>query len=415
VTPSPVEPFFEHRDHRHLKVGVAGASGQVGSRLLRHLRESGIAAVAAVRNPLGAALCDAAAPGSTIRIGSLTPPPGEAHVLDDCDVIVNCALASSGGIPRHAYTRNRALVDGLLGAKALKWLVHVSSVAVYGELIAAQPDADRWQRNPRPGSEYGRSKLAIERYAAQQARARGLCCTVLRLGHVYGAGIARSREILEFARNPAFQLPFDGRLPSNAIHVDAAGGAIAALLSGEPVHGVRALAEPLATWRDIFDWHTGAVGLPDVPALSEEASIAQRRIWADAAPGRELVSWVRGLPLKSLVRSPATFDVALRLLVRTPFAITRRVSDMNRRAGARAQIARAEAAGHLTIPPLYLSDGMPGPFLDLAPIPDQGFGSAGQRARELERWFEAWRAPRWPAAAAVAAHEEGHPQASTWA
>ena len=136
-----------------MKVGVTGASGQVGSRLLRHLSENGIPAVGAVRNPLGAALCDAVAPGSTIRIGSLTPPPGEPHLLDDCDVIINCAIASSGGIPRHAYTRNTSLVDGLLNAKSLRWLIHFSTVAVYGELIAADTTT------PRPSSEYGRSKL----------------------------------------------------------------------------------------------------------------------------------------------------------------------------------------------------------------------------------------------------------------
>jgi hypothetical protein len=49
----------------------------------------------ALRNALGAALCSAAAPDCEIRIGSLTPPAGEPHVLDDCDVIVNCALESS--------------------------------------------------------------------------------------------------------------------------------------------------------------------------------------------------------------------------------------------------------------------------------------------------------------------------------
>src|SRR5688572_8688971 len=117
------------------KVAITGASGQVGSTLLRHLHNSGWPVVAAVRNRLGAALCHAAVPDCDIRVGSLAPKRGEAHLLDDCDVIVNCALESGVGIPRQAYTRNRAVVDGLLQAKSLRWLIHFSTVAVYGELI----------------------------------------------------------------------------------------------------------------------------------------------------------------------------------------------------------------------------------------------------------------------------------------
>ena len=155
------------------RIGVTGATGQVGSRLLRHFRDAGLRAVGVVRNPLGAALCDAAAPHCEIRIGSLTPGGGEAHVLDDCDVIINCALESSGGVPRQAYTRNRELVDGLLKAKSLKWLVHFSTVAVYGELLNEYSDGNALRRRPTPTSEYGRSKLYVERYAMRQTRARG--------------------------------------------------------------------------------------------------------------------------------------------------------------------------------------------------------------------------------------------------
>src|SRR5205823_10624268 len=108
--------------------------------------------------------------------------------------------------------------------------------------------------------------------------------------------------------------------------------------------------EPSNTWRDIFDWHTGALGLTPVLALPESESLAQRRKWADHSPVRDVVSWLRGLPLKSLVRSPATFDLALRVLVKTPSPITKRLSDVNRRTGARAQIARAEGTGKALIP-----------------------------------------------------------------
>src|SRR6185295_12315614 len=324
------------------------------------------------------------------------------------DVIVNCALESSGGIPRQAYTRNRALVDGLLKARSLKWLVHLSTVAVYGELITAARDPEHERLHPHPTSEYGRSKLYVEPYAGEQARRRGIECTVVRLGHVYGAGIARSREIIEFARDPKFRLPFDGRLPSNAIHVDGVGAAIAGLLRRGPSGGVVSLAESHHTWRDIFDWHTAALGLTPVAAMNETESSAQRRGWMGGSAVRDAVRWLRGLPVKSLVRSPSTFDLALRVLVRTPASITKLASDVNRRSGARAQIARVNASGAVAIPSLYLSDGMPGPFLDLPELPARGLGSPGDRAGELEHWADLWSTPRWRAAVFSAPGDTGN-------
>jgi nucleoside-diphosphate-sugar epimerase len=396
------------------KVGVTGATGQVGSRVLRHLHAAGIPAVAVVRNALGAALCNAAAPDCEIRIGSLTPSGSEPHVLDDRDVIVNCALESSGGIPRQAYTRNRALIDGLLKAKSLKWLVHFSTVAVYGELITAPRDPEHERRHPHPDSEYGRSKLHVEQYAVEQSRRRGADCTVIRLGHVYGAGIARSREIIEFARDPTFRLPFDGRLSSNAIHVDAVGAAIVDLLGRAPASDILSLAESDHTWRDIFDWHTAALGLTPVAAMPEAESVAQRRSWTHRSPVRDAVRWLRGLPIKSLVRSPSTFDLALRMLVRTPPAITRLASDINRRRCARSQIARADACGAIAIPSLYLSDGMPGPFFDLPEPPSRGLGSPGERTCELQQWADLWTTPRWRAAVFTAPRESDGLDLPAW-
>jgi nucleoside-diphosphate-sugar epimerase len=380
------------------RIGVTGATGQVGSRLLRHLRDAGLRAVGVVRNSLGAALCDAAAPHCEIRIGSLTPGGGEAHVLDDCDVIINCALESSGGVPRQAYTRNRELVDGLLKAKSLKWLVHFSTVAVYGELIDEYSDADRLRRRPTPTSEYGRSKLYVERYAMRQTRARGVNCTVLRLGHVYGAGIARSREIVDLARDPQFRLPFGGQLASNAIHQDALGAAVLALMTDGPRHPIYGAAESTHTWRDVFDWHTGCLGLPPVLPMTDADSAAQRSAWADRSVIHESFAWLRRLPIKSLLRSPATFDLALRVLTNTPDSITRRVTDFNRRTGASAHIAHADAS---PLPPVYLSTGMPGPFLGIPSIPSTGLGSEPERARELQQWYDLWRTPRMRAATAM--------------
>jgi hypothetical protein len=109
------------------------------------------------------------------------------------------------------------------------------------------------------------------------------------------------------------------------------------------------------------------------------------------------------------------FDLALRALVKTPASITKAVSDINRRTGARGHVARANAAADHEVAPLYLSDGMPGPFLDLRPAAVDGLGSEMERARELREWHELWRRPRMRAAmAALTAPDSGVPGSPTW-
>lgn len=375
------------------RIAVTGATGQVGAALVRRLHDEGWHVVAATRNALGAALTHASVPDCDIRIGALARSDGK-HLLDDCDVIVNCALAGSGGNPRQAYLRNRALVDGLLEAKSLRWLIHFSTVAIFGELIRAFDDEQQAFDRPQPGSEYGRSKLFVERYAARQSKARGIKSTLLRLGHVYGAGIGRSREIIELSRDPSFRLPFDGRFPSNAIHLDRLSNSIVTLMAGDTQLGTFSFAEKDSTWRDVFDWHTRCLGIAPVPAMSDADSEGARAVYARASIPREVAAWMRGLPVKSLVRAPAMFDMALRILVRTPSAITSRVTSINRRVGARGDVAGTMGGYSKPLPPVYLSAGMPGPYLPLAKIPPAGPGSDAERCRELREWYHLWSRPR---------------------
>ncbi|HEY7567608.1 MAG TPA: NAD-dependent epimerase/dehydratase family protein [Gemmatimonadaceae bacterium] len=378
---------------KNQRVAVTGATGQVGATLVKRLHEQGWHVVAATRNALGAALVHANVPDCDIRVGGLSRADGQ-HLLDDCEIVLNCAIASSGGNPRAAYSRNRALIDGLLEAKSLRWLVHFSTVAVFGELIREHSDERDAFENPKPGSEYGRSKLYVERYAARQARARGVKATMLRLGHVYGAGIGRSREIIELSRDPSFRLPYDGRFPSNAIQVDTLAESILTLLGGDAARETYSFAERASTWRNIFDWHTEALGLAPVRGLSQDESDRMRDVWARASVSRELGAWVRGLPVKRLVRAPSMFDLALRILVRTPASITTRVTNINRRVGARGAVGSALGGSRAALPPLYLSAGMPGPFLDLAAAPASGPGSEAERRRELQEWYHLWSTPR---------------------
>ena len=378
------------------RIGVAGASGSVGSAIVQQLVADGFAVVALVRNGMGAALLEATIPGCEIRVGGTGRAADGSHALDDCDVIVNCALAGSGGLPKEAYRRNRAIVDGLLAAHDLRWLVHFSTVAIYGEMIRPATDERSAFESPRPESEYGRSKLDVERHAVRAAAARGVKCTALRLGHVVGPGIYRSREIIELARDPRTRLPFDGSEVSNCIHIDTLARSISALVTADGPEGVRSFIEPAWTWRDVFAFHAEAVGASVPAGMDARASSAVREAHVAQSVTGDVKRWVRALPVKQLVRSPKVFDLALRTLVVAPDWLTQRVSQLNKRVGARSAGAAASVGGAPELPPLYYSARVPGPYLELASPPATGAGSVVERTRSLGAWYAGLSVPRLP-------------------
>jgi hypothetical protein len=149
----------------------------------------------------------------------------------------------------------------------------------------------------------------------------------------------------------------------------------------------------------VFDWHTACLGLPSVAGMTDAASQAAREMYTRRSLSRDVGAWVRGLPVRHLMRSPALFDVALRVLVKTPDTVTKRIIDVNRRLGARGESTRSTGGRSEVLPPIYLSDGMPGHHMELPPIPAEGQGSDAARCGELREWYERWSIPRLDAAA----------------
>jgi nucleoside-diphosphate-sugar epimerase len=386
-------PTTTHLDRALPTVAVVGATGLVGSALTRRLQATpSVRVVALARNAIGAGIIDAGCPDCEIRIGSVTDGVAADELLGDCNVVINCALADGGGIPRLAYTRNARIIDGIVRAPKLQMLVHLSSVAVYGEYIRSAAKQDLAFRRPRPDSEYGRSKLYAERYAARHCRRSRVACSILRLGHVYGAGTARSRHVLELARDPRFRLPFGGAIPSNAIHLDALCSTVELLATGTLSEGVFNLAGDDVSWRDVFDWHTASVGLDAVAPMSIEASEQLRAGFERSSLIGDVLRWGTSLPLRGLMRSPAVFDAALRLLVRTPQPLVEKVLHRNRRLESGRHIAALAGAEAPAVEPLYLSRGMPGPSLELPDSCRDVHGSAHAR-EELARWHRRWSTP----------------------
>ena len=139
-------------------IGVTGANGYVGGRIIAHLRSSGIDAIALVRRP---------PPGDALARRYGLGEPLERSLLDGIETVVHAAYdASAQGRDVHArnVTGSLPLLEGLRerGGRVLM----ISSLSAFAGTR----------------SQYGRAKLELERAVLERD---GI---VLRPGLVFGAG-----------------------------------------------------------------------------------------------------------------------------------------------------------------------------------------------------------------------------------
>ena len=177
-----------------IRVAVTGAAGQIGSVLMRRMVEfPNIHPVAICRNPISAGMIKYSAPRCNIKIGSITEVESAVKILENADIIIHCALATISGNPKKSRRLNNEMIDNFCRLAKVKLIIHLSSISVYGAYI--DQSKSRFE-NPRSDSDYGRSKLKTEEYAKSRFKSRRLDYYILRLGHVYGTKMDRSRQMI---------------------------------------------------------------------------------------------------------------------------------------------------------------------------------------------------------------------------
>lgn len=379
-----------------LRVAITGAAGQIGSVLVRRMiKLPNIDTVAICRNNMSAGLIHSLAPGCNVRIGSMTEEYGTRQLLGDCDIIINCALAMIKGNPKQSQLLNRMMIDNLNRLEKLKSLIHLSSISVYGLYEeSARSERVAFER-PRPDSDYGRSKLDIERYIIRKLSDKKVEWYILRLGHVYGAKMDRSRQIIELSQNAGFCLPFNGDLPSNSIHVEQLATTIIALLSASVPSGIYNVADKLKTWRQVFDWHTQATELPPVKGMSAELSDHLRRLSHSSSIGREISRWLRSLPFLSLIRYPAILDALFRITYLMPQSLTGHLAATYKCLSVRREVSSMGKDDGLPISPVYFSDAVPGTYLAIPTGAEDGCPLPDDLSKQLKDWYRRFSEPTW--------------------
>ncbi|ENZ79071.1 MULTISPECIES: NAD-dependent epimerase/dehydratase family protein [Ralstonia] len=174
-----------------MKILVTGATGKIGSRLVRDLTRRGYQVRALVRDRLHAAQLE----GDHVEVaeGDLLDADSLAAAVPGTDVVVHCAAFFRGATVEQAYSTNdlgtRSLAAAARAASVNRF-IFMSTGLVYGPtrgLTASEVDPCA------PTMAYPMSKLAAERFLLGLD---DLDVRVLRLAFVYGDGDPHVQELI---------------------------------------------------------------------------------------------------------------------------------------------------------------------------------------------------------------------------
>ena len=168
-----------------MKIGVTGASGFIGKRIIEMGLDKGYQMVAFVRSPTK--LGDLA---KKIQVftGDIANKEDIKAFVDFCDVIIHTAAVVSDWAPKAEYQSTsidgtRFLLDHFIGTS--KKLVHASSVAVYTSHIGAGLCTEDLEFT-RPFGNYSWSKQEQEKLILKYGKTHNIQYSIIRPGNIFG-------------------------------------------------------------------------------------------------------------------------------------------------------------------------------------------------------------------------------------
>jgi nucleoside-diphosphate-sugar epimerase len=245
-----------------MRIVIVGASGNVGTALLRRLRrESGAELVGVARRLPGP---DAGAPYDGVEWHSCdVGAPGAAEqlaaIFAGARAVVHLAWQIQPSHDQRTLHRtnvggSRAVVDGVLRA-GVPALVYASSVGTYAPGPKDHPISERWPATGVPGSSYSRDKAEVEALLDGVEREHPELRVVrLRPGLIFqrDAGTEITRyflgplapvRLLRYGRIPL--VPANRRLRMQAVHADDVADAYAKAVLGEARGAFNVAADPV--------------------------------------------------------------------------------------------------------------------------------------------------------------------------
>jgi nucleoside-diphosphate-sugar epimerase len=163
---------------------VTGASGFIGGHLSQELCSSGIRVRALVRDPNAADWLRKS--GAEVVVGDITLPGSLGAALAGADTVFHCAAFVHGSGEGSVFESvnvlgTRHLLDACGRTPTIERVVHVSTVAVFGDISRGEVAGE--SRETKPKGPYGISKLGAERVVKES----GLPAVIARPMWVYGS------------------------------------------------------------------------------------------------------------------------------------------------------------------------------------------------------------------------------------
>ncbi|MDV7341625.1 NAD-dependent epimerase/dehydratase family protein [Terasakiella sp. A23] len=249
-----------------MKVGILGGGGRIGIRLAQWLVKNTQWQVAPlVRNQLSLSHLQETYPEARV-----VDVFNDDEPFDGCDIVLN--LARIRKQPGLDAKLNEELTSKVLSKFNGKLFVQFSSIEIYGALL----DEKTYNLDcPKPNTGYGLEKLTVEKVCQMKADSPAKRVS-LRVGNVFGSNLLWSSSTFNQCLKGVEQIPFDGNLPSNAIHISHLGKIIFWLGQNidqlKPYEIFNANNSPALTWREFFDAHSSALKAQPLKGMKEEHS-----------------------------------------------------------------------------------------------------------------------------------------------
>jgi len=192
-----------------MRIGILGATGFIGSHLLKYVASKGIDCVAFSRKSIK----DNSEQVSWVKIDQSSNQDDFGWLDQGVDVLIDCAgpadISCNEKVLKDLFSSHIASKKNIFmhcAALGVKHYVYVSSVKVYGEISESGP-FDEFSV-PNPGSCYGEMKLEIENALRIQAGSTTTVLSILRLPMVYSDMESQSLLRLKSYLKKGLPLPF---------------------------------------------------------------------------------------------------------------------------------------------------------------------------------------------------------------
>lgn len=213
---------------------VTGASGGLGSEVVRRLRAEGIRVRLLVRRPPERIL-----EGTEIAIGNLGDPDAVDRAVRGAKSVIHIGAAMKGGLAEHesaTIVGTRNVLEACVKHKVEK-LVHISSMSVVdwasGPRDSVLSEASPLEPRPEDRGHYTRAKLAAEQLVVQYHREHNLPVVILRPGQIFGGRIPLLTPAVARRLGNGWLVLGNGDIRLPLIHIDDVVSAIVMALDSE--------------------------------------------------------------------------------------------------------------------------------------------------------------------------------------